>query len=106
MPRTTENVCLTLRPEIVRAVDAARGKGRDAKSRSQFVDLTLERALQITGESRLAELEEIAAAGREEYAEGFKRPRAPNATEVIAEASVEGHARLRALNKIAAGNRR
>jgi hypothetical protein len=45
MARTTENVCLTLRPKIVKAIDAARGKGRDAQSRSQFVDLTLERAL-------------------------------------------------------------
>jgi hypothetical protein len=45
MARTTENVCLTLRPEIVKAVDAARGKGRDAQSRSQFIDLVLERAL-------------------------------------------------------------
>jgi hypothetical protein len=53
MARTTENVCLTLRPEIVKAVDAARGKGRDAQSRSQFVDLTLERAL--SGQPRQAE---------------------------------------------------
>jgi predicted transcriptional regulator len=75
------------------------------RSRSYVVRKLLEQSL--TGEDRLHALEEIAAAGlAENAAERAMRPRAPNATEVIAEASIEGHARLRALNKIAAGNRR
>jgi hypothetical protein len=103
MARTTENVCLTLRPEIVKAVDAARGTGREAKSRSQFVDLTLERALQITGESRLAELQALADAGLEES--NAPRAKAPNATAVIADSCVEGRRRLDALGEIAKGTK-
>jgi predicted transcriptional regulator len=64
----------------------------------------LERAL--TGEDRLHALEEIAAAGLEEFAANSNRPRAPNATEVIAAASTAGHAALLAHQRIAAGNRK
>ncbi|MGB6451019.1 MAG: hypothetical protein WBE92_09730 [Steroidobacteraceae bacterium] len=58
MARTTEQVCLTLRPETVRALNAAAQTER--RSRSQVVDLLLERAL--TGPERLRALEQIAAA--------------------------------------------
>jgi predicted transcriptional regulator len=75
------------------------------RSRSFVVRKLLEQSL--TGADRLAALEQIAAAGLEENAaERAARPRAPNATETIAESCIEGHARLRALNKIAAGNRK
>ena len=69
MARTTETISLTLRPEILRAVDAAAQSER--RSRSQFVDLTLERAL--TGTDRLRVLEQIAAQGLEEFAANATR---------------------------------
>jgi hypothetical protein len=104
MARTTENVCLTLRPEIVKAVDAARGRGRDAQSRSQFIDLTLERAM--TGAGRLEALQGIAKESLQVYADAATQERAPNATQLIAESCADGRARLDALAKIAVGNRK
>jgi hypothetical protein len=97
--RTTANVCLTLRPSTVQVLDtvaALRGW-----SRSQLVDLAL------SGADRLGELQAIADAGLEaNAAANAKRPRAPNATQVVAENSTSGHAALRALNKIAQGTRK
>jgi uncharacterized protein (DUF1778 family) len=55
MSTTTAKVSLSLRPETVKAVDAAAQGQR--RSRSQTVDLILEHAL--TGESRLSALEQI-----------------------------------------------
>jgi hypothetical protein len=43
MAATTKSVSLTLRPETLKAIDAAAQNAR--RSRSQFVDLALERAL-------------------------------------------------------------
>jgi hypothetical protein len=61
----------------------------------------------LTGEDRLHALEEIAAAGlAENAAKRAMRPRAPNATEVIAESCVEGRRRLDALSEIAKGAKR
>jgi hypothetical protein len=101
MARTTETISLTLRPETLRAVDAAAQSQR--RSRSQFVDLTLERAM--TGTGRLEALESIAAEGLREYSDAATRERAPNATAILAEASVEGRARLDAMQKIAKGSK-
>jgi uncharacterized protein (DUF1778 family) len=102
MARSTETISLTLRPATVKALDAAALGAR--RSRSQFVDLTLEKAL--TGKGRLEALQSIADAGLREYAAEHARERGPNATEVIAASSTEGFARLRALNEIAAPNRK
>jgi hypothetical protein len=97
--RTTANVCLTLRPSTVQVLDtvaALRGW-----SRSQLVDLAL------SGADRLGELQAIADAGLEANAAAkAKRPRAPNATQVISENSTAGHDAARAHQKIAAGNRK
>jgi hypothetical protein len=102
MARSTTDVCLTLRPSTVQALDAAAQAAR--RSRSQTVDMLLSNAL--TGEDRLRALEAIAAAGLEANAAARTREKAPNATEVISGSSASGHAALRALNKIAAGNRK
>lgn len=48
MPKTTETISITLRPATIRALDDAARAAR--RSRSQFVDLTLEHAL--TGRER------------------------------------------------------
>jgi predicted transcriptional regulator len=61
MARTTETISVTLRPETLRALDAAAQSQR--RSRSQFVDLTLERALSLTGEDRQRDLQAIATEG-------------------------------------------
>jgi hypothetical protein len=62
MARTTQNVCLTLPPETLRKVD--RAAQHDGRSRSQYVNRVLERAVhEVTGATRLADLEAIAAAG-------------------------------------------
>jgi predicted transcriptional regulator len=75
------------------------------RSRSYVVRKLLENAL--TGEDRLRALEAIAAAGLEaNAAEREARVRGPNPGEVIAESSTDGHARLNAMKKIAAGNRK
>jgi predicted transcriptional regulator len=75
------------------------------RSRSYVVRKLLENAL--TGEDRLHALEEIAAAGLEENAaERAYRVRGPNPGQVISESSTDGHARLNAMKKIAAGNRK
>jgi predicted transcriptional regulator len=75
------------------------------RSRSYVVRKLLENAL--TGEDRLRALEAIAAAGLEaNAAERAARVRGPNPGEVIAESSADGHARLNAMKKIAAGNRK
>ena len=74
------------------------------RSRSYVVRKLLENAL--TGADRLHALEEIAATGLDEYAAPHAREPAPNPGQVIADTLTDGHARLRALNKIAAGNRK
>jgi predicted transcriptional regulator len=75
------------------------------RSRSYVVRKLLEQSL--TGEDRLRALEEIAAAGLEaNAAERAARVRGPNPGQVIAESSTDGHARLNAMKKIAAGNRK
>jgi hypothetical protein len=103
MARSTTDVCLTLRPSTVQALDAAAQAAR--RSRSQTVDMLLSNAL--TGEDRLRALEAIADAGLEENAaERAARVRGPHPGEVIAESSTDGHARLNAMKKIAAGNRK
>jgi hypothetical protein len=91
-------------------IEAARRDGRKVSDWARRLikrEVGIARAVdEVTGETRLADLEEIAAAGREEYAESFKREKSPNATEIIAGSSTDGHARLAALNKIAKGSRR
>jgi predicted transcriptional regulator len=99
MARNLETISLTLRPETLRALDAAAQNER--RSRSAFVDLTLERAL--TGQGRLEALQAIAEAGLADCA--TPRERAPNATEIIAASSTDGHRRLEALQKIATGGK-
>jgi predicted transcriptional regulator len=75
------------------------------RSRSYVVRKLLENAL--TGDDRLRALEELAAAGLEaNAAERAARVRGPNPGEIIAESSTDGHARLNAMKKIAAGNRK
>lgn len=101
MARSTATVSLTLRPATVAAVDAAAQAER--RSRSQFIDLMLERALAITGADRLRDLEAIAATELE--AANAPRQRSVNATSVISENSADGHRRLSALETIAKGTR-
>jgi predicted transcriptional regulator len=72
------------------------------RSRSFVVRKLLEHSL--TAADRLAALQAISDAGLEDY--NAPRERAPNATEVIAESCADGRARLDALQKIAAGNRK
>ena len=48
MAKTYETISLTIRPETLKAVNAAAQAQR--RSRSQFVDLTLERALSGQGQ--------------------------------------------------------
>jgi predicted transcriptional regulator len=75
------------------------------RSRSFVVRKLLEQSL--TGEDRLHALEEIAAAGLEaNAAERAACVRGPNPGEIISESSTDGHARLNAMQKIAAGNRK
>jgi hypothetical protein len=102
MARSTTDICLTLRPSTVQAVDAAAQAVR--RSRSQYIDMLLSKAL--TGKDRLHALEEIAADSREAYHAAHTREKAPNATAVIAESCVEGRRRLDALNEIAKGAKR
>jgi uncharacterized protein (DUF1778 family) len=104
MARTTETISLTLRPQTLKALDAAAQQQR--RSRSQFVDLVLQGAPSVTGETRLRDLQAIAAAGLAEYADDATRERAPNATALIADASTEGQRMLDAHRAIAAGNRK
>lgn len=73
------------------------------RSRSFVVRKLLEQSL--TGADRVAALEGIAAAGLDAYAENARREPAPNPGKVIADSSTEGHARLRAHQKIARGAR-
>jgi hypothetical protein len=95
MPRSTETISLTLRPDTLKAVDRAAQVAR--RSRSQFVDLTLERAL--TGPGRLEALEAVAAAAVE--AASVRSERTPNASALIANSCADGCAQLEALQKIA-----
>lgn len=88
--------------DLVRRIDdIARETDR---SRNYIARKLLENSL--AGPDRVAALNEVAAAGLEEYAANAKRDRPPNPGQVIAEASADGHARLNALQKIAAGNRK
>jgi hypothetical protein len=89
---------MSLRPATVAAVDAA--AARRGWARSQIVDLVL------SGADCLDALQVIADVGLEAYHAAHAREKAPNATETIAASSTEGHARLRAFDKIAAGNRK
>jgi hypothetical protein len=83
MARTYETISLTIRPETLRAVNAAAQSQK--RSRSQFIDLTLERAM--TGTGRLEALQSIADQGLADFAAEHAREKAPNASAVIAEAS-------------------
>jgi predicted transcriptional regulator len=88
--------------DLVRRLDdIARGTDR---TRNYIARKLLENSL--TGADRLRALEAVAAEGLDAYAAEHARPKAPNATEVIAASSTEGFARLRALNEIAAPNRK
>jgi predicted transcriptional regulator len=75
--------------------------GSIERTRNFVARKLLENAL--TAENRVAALQAISDAGRAEYAANATRADAPNATEIIAASSTEGHARLRALNEIARG---
>jgi hypothetical protein len=97
MARTKETVSLTLRPATIRAASAEAQAQR--RSLSWFIDETLEAAM--NGQGRLEALQAIADAGLAEYDQKASRKRGPNASEVIAADSIEGHRRLAALNKIA-----
>jgi hypothetical protein len=59
MSRTTQNVSLTMPPDIVDHIDSAARE--ESRTRSQQVSHIVKEWLQITGESRLADLERIAA---------------------------------------------
>jgi predicted transcriptional regulator len=74
------------------------------RSRSFVIRRLLETAL--TAQERLDALNALSAQGLAEYADNAKCARGPNATEIIAASSTEGHARLRALGEIAAGSSR
>lgn len=85
-------------------IEAAR---RDGRKVSDFARRLFVRGVgEITGENRQADFEKYAAACLEASAAARTRKKAPNATAVIAEASVEGHAAVRAHQKIAVGNRK
>lgn len=98
--RNSQLVTVSLPREVLEQVDAAAAKER--RSRSNFIRAALENSL--TGQQRLDAPQAIADVGLEEA--NVPRERAPNATEIIAASSTEGHARLRALGEIAAGNRK
>jgi hypothetical protein len=86
---------------------AAAAAQRDGRKYSDWARRAIERAVgEVTGETRLADLEEIAAAGLADY-EAAHAPRArSNPAEIIAAASTAGHDALRAHQQIAAGNRK
>jgi hypothetical protein len=75
------------------------------RPRSYVVRKLLERSL--TGTERMAALDAVAAEGLREFADSANAPRALNATEAIAspESCADGHGRLAALEKIAAGRK-
>lgn len=73
------------------------------RSRSFVVRKLLEQSL--TGADRLAALEAISAEGLREYDANSKRERAPNASEIMAESSTEGHERLATMQRIDQANR-
>lgn len=88
-------ICL---PEELHArVDAVARESE--RSRSYVVRKLLEQSL--TGADRLTALQAIADQGLAEYDQSHSRERGPNPGEVIAASAEDGHARLRALNKIA-----
>jgi hypothetical protein len=60
MSRTTQNVCITMPPDIVDHIDSA--ARAESRTRSQQVSHILTAWLQITGETRLADLERVASA--------------------------------------------
>jgi metal-responsive CopG/Arc/MetJ family transcriptional regulator len=96
-------VTVSLPRAVLDQVDAAAQKER--RTRSNFIRTALERSL--TGADRLAALQEIAAAGLEEYAaDHAPRERPANPAQIVAEASTEGQRMLDAHRAIAAGNRR
>lgn len=102
MPTQPDTVLHVRAPaDLVRLIDGI--AQATERTRNYVARKLLEQSL--TGEDRMQALQAIAAAGLDDYAANAKRGRAPNATALIAEASVEGHARLRALNKIAKGAR-
>lgn len=75
------------------------------RSRSFVIRRLLEQSLSAT--DRAAALAAVAADGLEQYAaEHAPRERPANPAEVISAASTDGHSRLNALKKIAAGNRK
>jgi len=98
MARTTTDICTTLRPSTVQAIDAA--AARRGWARSQFIDMAL------SGAECLDVLQSIADAGLAAYNAAHTREQGENPGEIVAAASTAGHDALRALNKIAAGNRK
>jgi hypothetical protein len=103
MARNLETISLTLRPETLRALDAA--AHADRRSRSAVVDLMIQRSL-ITGESRLRTLNEVAADGLQTYAAAHGPRERANPGEIIAESSVDGRRHRAALDEIAKGAKR
>ena len=99
--RNSQLVTVSLPPEVLEQIDAA--AQRERRTRSNFIRTALERSL--TGEGRMAALQAIADAGLADAANATQE-RAPNPSQVVAESSADGHARLNALQKIAAGNRK
>ena len=98
MARTTENICLTLPGPLLKALEAA-AQAQD-RPRSYIVRKLLERSL--TGQDRLTALEEVAAAGLEQYA-AEHAPRVPVPNRVT---SAEGNARIAEFTQIAERNKR
>jgi predicted transcriptional regulator len=103
MSRTSQNVCLTLPGPLLKALDLE-AQAQD-RPRSYVVRKLLERSL--SGTERMEALNAVAAEGLREFADAAVVPRALNATEVIAspESCTDGHGRLAALEKIAAGRK-
>lgn len=91
-----ETISIQLKPETVAKVDQK--AQRDGRPRSQYIRRILEREVgDVTGENRLADLEQIAA---DNLREPDEAP-GPHAGEVIAAASVDGKAMLAAHKSIA-----
>jgi predicted transcriptional regulator len=104
MPTQTDTVLhLRAGADLVRRIDNI--AAATDRSRHYIACKLLEQSL--TAPDRLHALEEIAAAGLEaNAAERAACVRGPNPGEIISESSTDGHARLNAMQKIAAGNRK
>src|ERR1700678_2640134 len=102
MPTQSDSILHVRAPaDLVRRIDDI-AQSTD-RSRNYVARKLLENSL--TAADRVAALNEVAAANLEKYNADHARERGPNASEVIGESSVEGHRRVDALQKIAAGTR-